>query len=276
MHTRSTLLPASRQARRAIRAEIPGETAFRVSSSGLHLRVATASVRAMNALPKPSCLLIDLDGTLVDSATDIAVSANHVRKSMGMDPLPVDLVAKFVGDGVTPLMQRTLGPDAGVKIELEEDELRQAVKTFRAHYHDHCLEHSKLYAGVESTLKVLHPLPVAIVSNKPQAMCEKIAVGLGLTPWVVTVVGQRAGVPVKPDPSLLDLALGEMGLGEVAPESVWMVGDSRNDILSGRAIGATTVAVAYGLGDPDELRTHGPDLVVEEFREIADAVEAAR
>ena len=78
----------------------------------------------------------------------------------------------------------------------------------------------------------------------------------------------RTGVPVKPDPALLIAALEELGVDGAADGSVWMVGDSGNDVLGGRAIGATTIGVRWGLVDPEKLETFKPDAMLSEFAEL--------
>lgn len=226
-----------------------------------------ASLPRMSPLPGPDCLLFDLDGTLVDSVTDISRSANHVRRSLGMGPLAESELAGYVGDGATMLMRRAL---AGRHDEPELPagvDLREQIRKFRAHYHEHCLEHTRPYPGVIETLRALAPLPMAIVSNKPEAMCEKIAAGLGMTAWLGAVVGAQPDVPVKPDPALLGVALERLG---VAPgPGVWMVGDSPNDILAARALGLGAIAVSWGLSDPATLAGYAPDRMLTRFDELA-------
>lgn len=227
----------------------------------------------MKHLHAPRHLLFDLDGTLVDSVADLTASANATRSFFDLAPLTESVIASYVGDGATVLIRRTFAdaPDA-----LDRDE---ALQRFREHYVDHCLERTQTYPGVLDTLARLHPLPMAIVSNKPQNMCEKIAHGLGLDRWIGVVVGARHGLAVKPDPAMLRAALAE--LGRPAPKNaagapdVWMVGDSTNDVRSGQALGTTTIAVSYGLGDVRALADPAPDAVIDHFADLIDLVARA-
>jgi len=225
----------------------------------------------MDTLPAPKCILFDLDGTLVDSVADISASANFVRESLGMESLPESELASYVGDGAVWLMRRALAGRHDAPASFEELDFDAEIAKFRAHYHEHCLERTTVYPQVAETLEALAPLPMAVVSNKPEAMCVTIADGLGLKRFLGTVVGARSSVPVKPDPALLEIALAEMGIGGRGPE-VWMVGDSGNDVLAGRAIGATTVSVAWGLTERGRLEGFAADRMIEGMGEMVGLV----
>ena len=204
---------------------------------------------------KVRCLLFDLDGTLVDSVADLAAAANAVRASMGFEALPDDVVASHVGDGARKLVERAFSDVPSLDVDA-------TLKHFRAVYLDHCTDRTVAYPGVVEMLGALHDVPTAIVSNKPQEMCDRIATALGLDPLIDVVVGARRGVPVKPDPALLEIALDALGVRD-RDASVWMVGDSANDVRSGRALAATTVGVTYGIGDVEILREAGPTHVID-------------
>jgi phosphoglycolate phosphatase len=188
-----------------------------------------------------------------------------------MEPLPDSELTRFVGDGALRLMQRALAGRRDAPPEIDGMDVREALRAFRAHYHEHCLDRTKPYPGVVATLGELAPLPMAIVSNKPEPMCVTIAEGLGLSEFLGAVVGARPSVPVKPDPSLLLAALSELAIADGA-ENVWMVGDSGNDVLAAREIGATAVAVDWGLTEPSALLELKPDLMLSEFAELASRV----
>ncbi len=224
------------------------------------------SVGSMSTPPAPRVLLFDLDGTLVDSIDDLTASANHTRASYGLPPLDRQTVRSYVGDGARKLLERTFG-DAAPSIDLDE-----ALHRFREHYLQHCLEQTRPYPGVLESLRALRPIPRALVSNKPQPMCDRIVEGLGLSTELEAVVGARPGVPVKPDPASLRIALAAVGADRPVDASVWMVGDSPNDLLAARALGATAVAVAWGLTPVPRLREFGPDLLLERIDDLVDFV----
>lgn len=220
----------------------------------------------MNTPDPRRALLFDLDGTLVDSVADLTVSANHTRAHFGLPALSEEMIAGFVGDGARKLLVRTLR-EAGSELPVDE-----ALRVFREHYLEHCLDRTKPFAGIAELLSRLTPRQLAIVSNKPQPMCDRIAEGLGWRERFSVIVGARPGLPVKPDPALLVLACEAMGLPPFS--EVWMVGDSLNDVRAGRALGATTVAVGYGLTASKTLQGSEPDHYVDSVAELAELLQA--
>ncbi|MBI4586411.1 MAG: HAD-IA family hydrolase [Planctomycetes bacterium] len=247
-------------------------------------------------------VLFDLDGTLIDSLRDLHQSVNHVLALYGRPPLPAEGVRGYIGDGVRVLLSRSfLGwqeteppadsraappPGAGATVEelerarqasiaallarareMRSPSLDEAVKTFRAHYAEHLLDHTVLYPGVAEALRRLRDrgAALAVVSNKPQLHSDKILAGLGVRPFFQAVVGGDALPVTKPDPAPLLLAL-EILWGR--PETAWMVGDSGNDLLAGRKAGCRIAAVAYGLNDVSQLLPYRPDLVLNDLREL--------
>ena len=150
-----------------------------------------AALRAAQLGRSVALVIFDLDGTLVDSVADISASANYVRQAAGLPALPVEELARYVGDGAARLMQRAMAGRYDAPRRLEGIDLDRVLAEFRAHYHEHCLVQTKPYPGVVETLAALRPLPMAIVSNKPEPMCVTIARGLGLSDSLMAVVGAR-------------------------------------------------------------------------------------
>jgi len=174
----------------------------------------------------------------------------------------MSVVRDFVGDGAKKLMERVVA-------DLSMDS-REALREFRAHYGEHCTEDSEPYPGVVATLERLQPLPMAVVSNKPQEFTERVVEGLGLGRFFGSVVGARRGVPVKPDPALLSLAAAEL---EIRAADAWMVGDSPNDLIAARRIGCGAVAVSYGLKDRSLLEAEHPDALLDRFDELLELLQ---
>jgi len=213
-------------------------------------------------LPAPDAVFFDLDGTLVDSVADIAASANHIRERWGRAPLSEALVRSYVGDGVVRLLERALSDAPDV-------DLQEALAAFRAHYGEHCLDRTRPYPGVVAGLAALRGLPAAVVSNKPQALTERVVRGLDLHGPLRAIVGARSGVPVKPAPDLLRLAREEAGIVDGV---IWLVADSPHDGGAGRAIGAVAVAVSYGLGSREVLAAASPDATFPSFPEVIESI----
>ncbi|MCP4571015.1 MAG: HAD-IA family hydrolase [bacterium] len=230
----------------------------------------------MRSLPgndlQVDAFVFDLDGTLVDSGLDIALSANAVRASRGLAELPVPVVVAYVGDGVARLMERTLGHEArpagaddvppGAVAPAVVDE---GLAVFADHYGAHLLDNTRPYPGVVETLADLDGVPLLVATNKPRVFADALLAGLGLDGFFVGVVGGDDTPARKPDPRHLAEALAGV---EAAPERVVVVGDSPNDILAARAYGARSVGCTYGLVDPARVRAAGPNAVIDAFTDL--------
>jgi phosphoglycolate phosphatase len=203
-------------------------------------------------------LVFDLDGTLVDSLEDLTVAVNAAIGSFGIPPLPRQSVRRFIGDGMTSLVRRSLPPD---RIELLPD----AVERFVSHYGRHLLDNTRPYPGVADALrKWSGKYKMAVLTNKPLAMTEEILEGLSLSRHFFAVRGADSYPTKKPDPQGLLRLIEEAGAA--ARETV-MVGDGKTDILAGRGAGAITCGAMYGLGT-ESLEGHPPDFTVDRFADL--------
>lgn len=190
-------------------------------------------------------VLFDLDGTLADTADDIAASMNHVLSSEGLAPLPRDVILRFVGHGVRRLVQRSF--DAlGAIVDGREDALYDA---FVAHYRAHMLDATRLFPGVAETLERL-PARLAVVTNKPEAPARAILDGLGVLGRFGAVVGGDTLPVRKPDPAPLLHVASQFG---VRPDRALMVGDTRADLDAARAAGMRSCAATYGFAYQEDL-----------------------
>lgn len=214
--------------------------------------------------------IFDLDGTLVDSGADIALSANHMRATLGLPELPLPVVLGFVGDGAPMLVRRLLAhpaPPGGASPAIIDDEaVRRGVALFQTHYARHCLDATALYPGVRETLDRFAALPLAVATNKPAAFARTILAGLGIAGLFRRIVAADDVPRRKPAPGHLTACLDGLA---VAAADVVVVGDSPNDILAARGIGAVAVGVTYGLTPPARVRAAVPDLLIERFADLA-------
>ncbi len=208
-------------------------------------------------------IMFDFDGTIVDSKQDIAASANHVLVSRKLPPKEIDLIASYIGDGIRALLRKALEID-------EEEDVEEAVKTFRAHYWDHCLDRTRDYDGVRETLDRLGHKTKAIVTNKPKRFADRILDGLGLSNYFVIVVGGEGEYARKPSPEAFMYVLDSLG---VPGERALVVGDSPNDVNGGRAAGCVTCAVTYGLSERSVLEACSPDMIIDSMRDLPGLLE---
>jgi phosphoglycolate phosphatase len=186
-------------------------------------------------------VLLDLDGTLIDSAPDLAVAANRMLAQLGADPLPGAMVRDFIGHGIGNLVRRVLeASDALPRIDASE-----ALALFQHHYAECNGRHSKLYPGVHEGLAALkragHAL--ACVTNKLHPYAAALLDAKGLSPYLDALVCAGGAMPAKPDPAPLLHACRLLGADVRA--SV-MVGDSEVDSNAARRAGMPVYLVRYG------------------------------
>jgi len=221
---------------------------------------------------RAGAFIFDLDGTLIDSGLDIALSANFTRVHFGMEELPVPVVKGYVGDGVARLLWRTLGHDvrsgqtgpAGLPVSDEKH--TEGMSVFADHYGRHLLDHTTLYPGVLDVLVRFQRLPMFLATNKPRVFTDPILAGLHLAGAFRKVVCGDETPGRKPDPVHLEVCL--EGL-EVKPEEVVVIGDSPNDVNAARALGAVSVACTFGLVPPGLLKASAPDFTIDSMAELA-------
>ncbi|MFN8627709.1 MAG: HAD-IA family hydrolase [Candidatus Binatia bacterium] len=185
-------------------------------------------------------VVFDLDGTLIDSRADLAQAVNHVRGTLGLPVLPLDVVTGYIGAGARMLVQRALGPG-------HDERLDEGLTRFREFYGAHLLDHTRLYAGVADALRTLvqHGAGLSVLSNKPEAMSRAILAGLGVLPLFLVVLGGDSFTTRKPDPAGLRHLCARLGM---RPERMLMVGDSVIDLDTARAAGIAFRGVAWGFG----------------------------
>lgn len=204
--------------------------------------------------------IFDLDGTLVDTSRDITASVNHVRAAFGLEPISLAEAMRYIGDGLHLLMQRVVVP-AGEK-------LARAVETYRAHHAEHFKDKAALYEGATDALGRLEGagIKMAVVSNKPHRFALALLEHLDVAQHFTHVLGEETQPAKKPAPDGLLFVLKEWDL---EPARAVMVGDSHQDVESGRAAGCRTIWCSYGFGEP---RAAKPDFTAGSMREVAEIV----
>lgn len=208
-------------------------------------------------------LLFDLDGTLVDSGDDLTASLNHVLRQDRLPAVTRDQVLRMLGDGTHVLLGRAYAHHGA-------DKPPDALERFRGHYREHCLDATRPYPGILALLRRLAPQRrVAVVTNKPTGLAERVVTGLGLDPFVDTVVGPEAADSPKPSPGMLLAALATLGH---EPGEAVMIGDSPCDVEAGRRAGAATIAVLWGYRTRDQLTAGGPDRFAATVEQLAESL----
>jgi phosphoglycolate phosphatase len=203
-------------------------------------------------------LVFDLDGTLVDSKQDLALSVNAMRTEMGLAPLALDLIASYVGHGVNLLVRRSLGSRA------TSENVEKGLAFFLAYYRDHMLDNTAPYPGVAEALEKLSGHKMAVLTNKPVIFSREMLTRLGFAPYFAYIYGGNSFPQKKPDPIGLHRLMEDL---QISARETLMVGDSDTDVLTGRNAGVLTCGVTYGFG-AHTLEQVSPDLVIDDLREL--------
>ncbi len=219
-----------------------------------------------HALPDIQLLIFDLDGTLVDSKTDLALSVNAVRGHLGLDPMPHDLIASYVGHGVAHLIRRTLGDRATVET------VDKATALFLSYYREHMLDNTVTYPGVREALEQLRARTLAVLTNKPVGFSREMLISLGVAHHFSFIYGGNSFEQKKPDPVGVTRLLNDTG---VSARRTMIIGDSDTDVLTGRNAGVWTCGVTYGFG-ASTLQSCPPDLLLTDLRNLAALLDGRR
>ena len=206
-------------------------------------------------------VLFDLDGTLIDSAPQLALAVNRTLTELGLAEADEAVVRTWVGNGADKLIQRALDYRAAPEL------FASARPLFDRHYQACLLEGLAMYDGVEQCLRRLQALGYrqGIVTNKPSHFVQPILDALGIADCFALWLGGNC-VPVKkPSPEPLLHACQELG---VSPARTLMVGDSENDVLAAKAAGMKVVGLTYGYNYGRPIADSRPDWVFEHFSQL--------
>lgn len=212
-------------------------------------------------------IALDLDGTLIDSARDLADSISELVQGYGAPPLALDEVVQMVGDGAPMLVRRALR-QAGLNPKPDE-----ALARFLTIYDRRLLDHTAPYDGVaESLALALRFGPLAVLTNKPLGPSIGILEALGLRGFFSRIIGGDSAYGRKPDPA------GLLSLQSLAPgDQIVMIGDSPADWKTAVAANVPFVFARYGFG-ASKFGAEPPDtkFVIDHARELTSSLDAAR
>jgi len=215
----------------------------------------------------------DLDGTLIDTAPDLAAAANAMLETLGHPPLSEQRVAAHIGGGIERLVEAVLAESVGR--EANADARASATELFRCSYAGHVFERSRVYPGVADGLHALHALGVELccVTNKHSRFTRPLLEAAGLAREFACVRCADHPDDRKPAPALL-LACCEH-LGVDAGELLY-VGDSRTDIAAARAARCPVAVVEYGYNGGRSLADEDPDSIIGSIAEVVTLLRAQR
>lgn len=203
--------------------------------------------------------IIDLDGTMLDTAPDFHVAVNRMRADLGLGPLAMQTIVNFVGKGSENLMRRVLA------VDYDEDGVEERFEEALASYQEHYLaingDYATLYPNVIEGLQALKAkgLRLACVTNKPIAFALPLMDKKGLYPYFEVIYGGDSLPKKKPDPMPLLQVCADFAL---QPAQVVAIGDSSNDAQAARAAGCRVLNVPYGYNHGEPIHNVDSDGIV--------------
>ncbi len=214
----------------------------------------------------PRAVLFDLDGTLLDSATDLAAAANAMLAELGFPARDPALIATYIGKGIPKLVERTLtgSLDAAADPAL----LARALPVYERHYAAESGRRAALFPGVLEGLRALQAVgvPMACITNKSARFAPAALKRAGLDAYFDVLVCGDTAARMKPDPAPVLFACARLG---VAPGEALMIGDSANDVQAAHAAGCPAWCVPYGYREGRPVESLGGDRVVASIAEAA-------
>jgi phosphoglycolate phosphatase len=212
-------------------------------------------------------VVFDLDGTLVDTAPDLAEATNHVLSTLGLAAVNELEIRPFVGHGALAMI------DAAVKAhgrKLSERELHDLFEVFIVHYTAHIADRSVPYPHLIAALDTLRAdgATLAVCTNKMEMQARAVLKALDLDGYFAAVTGRDSLGAYKPDARHLT---GTIALAGGRPEAAIMIGDSETDIKTAKAAHVPIIAVSFGYSI-DPVASFGPDVVIDDYRELGAAI----
>ncbi|GAA0850548.1 N-acetylmuramic acid 6-phosphate phosphatase MupP [Marinobacter szutsaonensis] len=217
----------------------------------------------MTTDPKPSVVLFDLDGTLIDTAPDFIRCLNQLREQHGLAPLPPEQIRRSVSNGARAMIR------VGFGLESEHPDYTEKHTAFLDLYEAGVAVETTLFEGMDELLRSLEErdIPWGIVTNKPVRFAAPLVEALGLAQRCAAVVCPDHVAQRKPHPEALFLACTQIG---AQPETAIYVGDHERDIEAGRNAGMRTIAVRYGyIEEPETVDLWQADLIANTVSDLA-------
>lgn len=207
--------------------------------------------------------IFDLDGTLLDTVRDLGKSCNHILSSAGYPTHPINDYYAFVGNGIAKLIERALPADCATANEVE-----RLLPLFRNYYDQHKADETLPYKGLPALLeKLSHKgAKIAVASNKYQKATEELVSKFFPEITFTAVFGQRDGVPVKPNPAIVEDIMTTSKITN--KEDIIYIGDSLVDMNTAKNAGVESVAVTWGFCPKEKLSEFTPDNIADTVEEL--------
>lgn len=211
-------------------------------------------------------VIFDLDGTLLDTVADLANATNQALAKCGYPTHPTEAYYRFVGNGINKLFARALPEEART-----EENVQRIRTLFIPYYNEHNADDSRPYPGIVELLTHLQDqgIQLAVASNKYQQATAKLVSHFFPGIRFVAVYGQREGIPIKPDPTIVNDILSATGISRAR---TLYIGDSGVDMQTARNASVESVGVTWGFRDEEELRTNGAAHIIHNAKDIQELI----
>lgn len=215
----------------------------------------------------PKLIMIDVDGTLVDSVPDLAYCVDELMRFIGRKPWGEKKVRHWVGNGVPKLVERSL--TGQIEAEVNQDDYNTAYPKFVELYKENTSKRSHLYDGVLEGLDYLQHqgYTLGCITNKAEAFTHPLLKDLGIFDRFELIISGDTLPKKKPDPLPLLHAAKHFN---IKPESCLMLGDSISDVRAARSAGFGIICMSYGYNHGEDIRLQNPDLVIDSMSELKD------
>ena len=222
-------------------------------------------VRALLSGSDPALLLLDLDGTLIDSVPDLAAAVDTMLLASGRAPAGVTRVAHWIGNGADMLVRRALADgDEAQALNLSGSAVAEARSHFDQAYLQALHNATGIFPGVQEFLQA-NRIPAILITNKPRLFTLPLIRSLGWENYFVKIICGDDLKEKKPSPVPVQHACAWQ---RVEASQALMIGDSSNDIAAAHAAGVATVAVTYGYNHGEDISTAGAGLLCRDLREL--------
>jgi phosphoglycolate phosphatase len=216
-------------------------------------------------------IIFDLDGTLIDSVPDLALSVNHTLKALNKETYSLEIIRTWVGNGASTLIKRALSGDVIINKSLDEKDIEEALDIFLKFYKNNLTIGTTMYPNVKEKLNKLKSknYKLAIVTNKPFEFIKPILDYFDLTDLFIYCIGANSLPQKKPSPIPLLHVCEKLN---ISVEKSIMIGDSKNDIISANEAKMQSIALTYGYNYDEDISIYNPTLICDNFNCIGKAL----
>ena len=215
---------------------------------------------------KTDTILFDADGTLIDTRRDIWTAVNLAFERAGLAPVSYERTKQYIGPGSKMLIYNLLPPE-------HRDRTPEVLANYLALYMEHALDETDLYPGMRDVLTSLSHRTLTVATNKSRPITERILEGLDARGFFEVVFGPEDVEQLKPHPEMI---LKTLEVTNTTADRAIIVGDTPNDIRSGKAGGIRTCAVTYGYYPKEALIQEEPDFIVDSVMELIPLLDEGR